>query len=430
MTIVQNCELLNRRLAAYSSERKNLVFTLREQDSQEKDDTALAGLITQVCSRLLEEHPELINRATNQTAERDVLLNLITQYAEQYSIRSGLYINELQKKVVDSLFGYGPLQYLIDDPDISDIDAVSPSEITVKKNGVRLRISTCFENAADYETYCRLLIIRQGGLINENDSHCRVTDSEYHLRINVTVPPRSLKYSSLSIRKHSASAKTLEELASVEMLNINDIALLKHLAASDNSILICGKGGSGKTTLLRSLINVMPPLERILIAESDSEIYAEKACCLSQRIRRSNEGGRPVSLRDLISDGLTMSLDTYCIGEIVGDEAYEFIRAAYSGHRCLATVHAISAEDALDRLISLARGASSGEHEHTLRNMLARSLDIIIYLEDFKIGSVIRVIGYNKERYDYEYEFIRENKNAGTGTSFNINAESLVPSQK
>jgi hypothetical protein len=43
MTIVQNCELLSRRLAAYSSERKNLVFTLREQDSQEKDDTALAA---------------------------------------------------------------------------------------------------------------------------------------------------------------------------------------------------------------------------------------------------------------------------------------------------------------------------------------------------------------------------------------------------
>ena len=40
-----------------------------------------------------------------------------------------------------------------------------------------------------------------------------------------------------------------------------------------------------------------------------------------------------MTLKDLVLDGLTMSLDTYCVGEITGDEAWEFIKAAFSGHR-------------------------------------------------------------------------------------------------
>ncbi len=40
-----------------------------------------------------------------------------------------------------------------------------------------------------------------------------------------------------------------------------------------------------------------------------------------------------VTLRDLVKDGLTMSLDTYCIGEIVGVDAGEFLQGAVTGHR-------------------------------------------------------------------------------------------------
>lgn len=370
------------------------------------DHQGLPDLIANVCNRILESEPQLVADVASGIQDQDKLNNLISKYAEEQSLKAGYYKFQLKQQVIDSLFGYGPLQQLIDDPEISDIDAIGPKSITIKRLGIRSITEIEFPDNHSYDSFCRLLIIRHGGVINENDSHCRVTDSEKRLRINVTVPPRSLKYPSLSIRKHSVKTPDLEYLMQAGMIDKSCIQLLSQLASTDQSIVICGKGASGKTTLLRGLIHAMPLLERVLIAESDSEIYPEKPCCLVQKIKKPHAGGRSVSLRDIISDGLTMSLDTYCVGEIVGDESYEFIRAAFSGHRCLATVHAISAEDALDRLISLAISATEVEQEKMLKRMLASGIQIVIFIQDFKIKKIIKVEQYNEGAAKYAYKIL------------------------
>ena len=352
-----------------------------------------------------------------------ILENLIQKTADQESLRAGYYSADLRQQAMDFLFGYGPLQEFVDDPDITDIDGTGPAEFTIKRHGVRQAVAVSFGNEKTYDTFCRLLIIRQGGQINENDSHSRVTDERFRLRINVTVPPRSATVPTVCIRKHRAVALNLQQLAGLGMFPADLIPQLEAICKSDQSILICGKGASGKTTLLRAMIKAMPILERILIAESDSEIYPEKPYCLIQRIRKHHEGGRPVSLRDLVADGLTMSLDTYCIGEIVSDEALEFIRAAYSGHRCLATTHAESGQDALARLLSLARPATQGESEISLKSMLAKGVDIVIYLKNFQIQELLAVQSGLNQEGQHEMVELWANPAAKTG---NLTADQFV----
>jgi pilus assembly protein CpaF len=386
-----------------------------DQPASPDKDRGLADLITNVCSRILESEPQLVADVAAGNQDQSKLNELISKYAEEQSLRAGYYKFQLKQQVLDSLFGYGPLQPLIDDPDISDIDATGPEFITIKKLGLRSTANIRFSDQRSYDSFCRLLIIRHGGVINENDSHCRVTDPDNRLRINVTVPPRSLKYPSLSIRKHSRQTPDLEYLMSLGMFDKGCLQILSQLANSGKSIVICGKGASGKTTLLRGLIQAMPPLERVLIAESDSEIYPEKPCCLVQKIKHPQTGGNPVSLREIVSDGLTMSLDTYCIGEIVGEEAYEFIRASFSGHRCLATVHAISAEDALDRLVSLAISAAGAEQEKMLHKMAVGGIQIIIFIKEFKIEKILIIEQFDKGAFRYAYKILwqKENETAG-----------------
>ena len=177
--------------------------------------------------------------------------------------------------------------------------------------------------------------------------------------------------------------------------------LLLYHASKDSSVLFCGKGASGKTTLLRAFVDSLPIMERVLILESDSEIYPDKKFCIAQRIKKSNEGGRTVTLRELVADGLTMSLDTYCVGEIVGSEAWEFLKAAFSGHKCLATTHSESAEDSMDRLLTLARPGTSGESERVVKNMIAKGIDIVVYLKDFKVVKIMELKDYNGAEDEY-----------------------------
>ncbi|HOJ80089.1 MAG TPA: ATPase, T2SS/T4P/T4SS family, partial [Clostridiales bacterium] len=202
-------------------------------------------------------------------------------------------------------------------------------------------------------------------------------------------------------RKNSYTIKDLKRLG---MLDDELEALLRRLAASDASVLFCGKGADGKTTLMRAFINILPEMERVLIVESDAEIYPDKPYCIEQRIKKKNEGGRPVTLKDLVLDGLTMSLDTYCVGEITGDEAWEFVKAAFSGHRGIATTHSESAEDAFGRLLTLSKGANIGESEKTIKEVLGRSIDVIFYLKEFRVVEVLEVLGYDGQTDRFVYK--------------------------
>lgn len=389
----------------------------------------LVQLVSAICSRILIADPGLVADVASGRVQRQALADLIGRTAEKESLKAGFFQADLLQQVMDFLFGYGPLQPYIDDDEISDIDGTGFADFTVKINGKRRPLDLAFADARAFDTFCRLVIVRNGGIINENDSHCRVSDERYRLRINVAVPPRSVNGPAICIRKHRRHALDLAALARQGMLDGTLVASLADLAHSQATVIFCGKGAAGKTTLLRAFIQAMPPMERVLIAESDTEIYPEKACCMVQRVKKSHEGGRQVTLRDLVGDGLTMSLDTYCIGEIVGDEALEFIRAAFSGHRCLATIHADCADDALDRMLLLARPAAAGESERILRRMLGRSVDYIVYLKDFRVCQVLRVKGYREAEDRYEMvEVWPDDRGAFAGSAAGEPSMPMVPS--
>ncbi len=384
-------------------------YKLNEMYGQYSEGTVrpeydLSALVSAIATDILTKEPKLVVEAASGVSGRGLLEDAIIHSTESKMQTFGFYQDELLKRVQNFIFGYGPLQDYIDDDEITDIDGTRFDEFSVKKNGIRTVVPIIFKDKKTFDTYCRLMIIRNGGIINDNDSHCRVVDEKNRLRINVSVPPRNITGPSINIRKHRKKCHSLKELKNLGMLTEESENILESLASESASILFCGKGASGKTTLLRAFVDALPLMERVLVLESDSEIYPEKKFCISQRIKKANEGGRTVTLRELVADGLTMSLDTYCVGEIVGNEAWEFLKAAFSGHRCLATTHAESAEDAMDRMLTLARPATSGESERVVKSMISKGIDYIVYLADFKVVRIIKSKGYESTRDEYDYE--------------------------
>jgi pilus assembly protein CpaF len=281
--------------------------------------------------------------------------------------------------------------------------------------GKMQEIKINFGNDKIFETYCKLVIIRNGGILNENDAHCRVSDERYRLRINASIPPRNVSGPALSIRKHREKSYTLSDLKSLGMINEEISDYLEKVAKTNMSILIAGKGGSGKTTIERTIINIMPVMERVLIAESDSELYPEKPNCIVQKVKKVNEGGRPVTLYELINDGLTMSLDTYVIGEIVGREAYPFINAGFTGHRVMGSLHTWSPEDVMPRLLAMAKAGGATESEKTLKELIGRAIDLVIYMDSYKVTDIIEVLGYNSRSDTYETNRLFEFKKSASG---------------
>ena len=370
-----------------------------------RDSSDMNILVSNITFEILKECPGLVADVANGIVERPVLETAVVKVIDRHRFHFGMIREELIRKVFDFMFGYGELEAYVEDEDITDIDGTRFNEFVMKKNGIRSKIPVNFGNEKIFDTYCKLVAVRNSGILNENDSHCRVTDEKYRLRINVSVKPRNISGPAISIRKHRKCSYTLEDLVRLGMIDEEISLFLSRLALTDVTVLFCGKGATGKTTLMRAFVNRLPEMERVLVAESDAEIYPDKPYCIEQRIKKQSEGGRPVTLRDLVRDGLTMSLDTYCIGEIVGDEAWEFVKAAFTGHRGLATTHSESAEDAFARLLTLSKGANVRESEKTIKEMMARSIDVIFYLSDFKVVDVLEVAGYKSR--DDEFVFNR-----------------------
>ncbi len=383
----------------------------------EKDRSDMITIISNITFNILRDSPKLVADVANGSIERRLLETAIIKDIDKNKYHFGIYRDKLIKGVLDYMFGYGELQQYVEDEEISDIDGTKYNEFVIRRRGIREKIPVNFGNEKIFDTYCKLIAIRNGGILNENDSHCRVTDEKMRLRINVSIKPRNISSPSISIRKHRLKSYNLNDLAEIGMFNEEIKTLIEKLAFSDATVLFSGKGAVGKTTLLRAFVNSLPEMERVLIAETDAEIYPDKPYCIEQRVKKENEGGRPVTLKDLVKDGLTMSLDSYCIGEITGDEAWDFVKASFTGHRGLATIHSESAEDSLMRLMILSRSSGFQETEKTMKELLAKSIDAIFYLKSFKIIDILEVLGYDSKNDQflfnrlYSYKIRQENCN-------------------
>lgn len=348
--------------------RTELLYELQDEIVAE-----LSGLITDVVS--------------GKAPKKTLIAAIELRISEKKGVENP---SSTARLILDNIYGYGWLQDYIEDPDITDIDVLRYDCVMVRSFGKYRFIESEFTSERQLERFCKFVVIRSGGNINESQPHCRVADTENKLRINVCIAPRNATGPSLTIRKHSDEARSLEDLLDAGMLTKQQFDQLEESCKKQENILICGKGAAGKTTLLRAIIDRSDPMERILICEKDAEIFPSKKNCIVQRITKNRDEASKIDLNTLIEEGLTMSLDTYCIGEITGQEAWPLVKAGFSDHRTLATIHAKSAGEAVDRMLMLCT-EQSRLSESVIQEMIEKSVDIIIYLREFKIEEMLRI---------------------------------------
>lgn len=359
--------------------------------------------IYEIVYDLVVENPGLIVDSESLKFDQKEIRNIIAKFIDKRFVLLKENRENIITQTIDYMFGYGILQKYIDDEEISDIDGSRHDYFTVKRNGKKERIDICFRNETEFENYCKLLAIRNDGVLNECDNHARIADLNNRLRINLSISPRNITGPSINIRKHRKNSYTMYDLKALNVFSEEIMFFLKKIMKTESRIIISGKGAAGKTTLLRALLNEISMDQRILVCESDSELYPESKNFIVQKVKKENQRGRGIHLDTLIKDGLTMSLDGYCIGEIVGEEAWEFIKAGYTDHKMYGTVHSNSSLDTLERLIMLI-GNSTNLAGVQLRKIVANSIDIVIYMKNFRVMEILQVIEFDPEVNDYDTE--------------------------
>ncbi|MBC7158622.1 MAG: CpaF family protein [Porphyrobacter sp.] len=379
-------------------------------------DASLHKIKEQVLPRLLERvDPEAAaTLSKNELAEefRPIVAEVLVELKLTLNRREQF---ALEKVLIDELLGFGPLEELLSDPEVSDIMVNGPDQTYVERRG-KLEIAPVrFRDEAHLFQIAQRIVTQVGRRVDQTTplADARLKDGS---RVNVIVPPLSLKGTAISIRKFSEKPITLDMLKTFGSMNDKMCTALKIAGASRMNIVISGGTGSGKTTMLNALSKMIDPGERVLTIEDAAELRLQQPHWLPLETRPPNlEGQGAITIGDLVKNALRMRPDRIILGEIRGAECFDLLAAMNTGHDgSMCTLHANSPREALGRMENMIMMGDIKIPKEAISRQIAESIDLIVQVKRLRDGSrrttnITEVIGMEgdvivtQELFNFEY---------------------------
>jgi pilus assembly protein CpaF len=291
-------------------------------------------------------------------------------------------------RLINEVFGFGIIQPLLDDKDITEIMINSPTQVYIERNGKIELTDVKFDSPDQILQIIDRIVSPLGRRIDESSPvvDARLPDGS---RVNAVIPPIAVKSPTLTIRKFKETILDYENLIKLGTMSSEISTLIDSFVKARVNILISGGTGSGKTTLLNVCSNSIPKDERIITIEDSIELKLHQPHIVSLEARPPNiEGKGQVTIRDLVINSLRMRPDRIIVGEVRGSEAFDMLQAMNTGHDgSLSTIHANSPKDVISRLVSMVYMAGVDMPVSVLREMVYSAIEVVIQTARFSDGS-------------------------------------------
>jgi pilus assembly protein CpaF len=350
---------------------------------QAPDINKLKTFLSQAVSRELESSSPPIDQRRKVIKETLKEAYLQTRLKLPESLRAQVF-----KDIEDDLLGYGPIQPLLDDTDITEVMVNGAKKVYIERKGKIIRTNVTFEDDDHVSRIIERIILPLGRRIDpENPTvDARLPDGS---RVNAVIPPVAIDGPSITIRKFSREKLTVNDLIRFKSLTPQIAEFLRACVVSRLNIVISGGTGSGKTTLLNILSCFIPEEERIVTIEDAAELQLRQEHVVRLETKPANLDGQGyVSTRDLVRNSLRMRPDRIVVGECRGGEALDMLQAMNTGHDgSLTTLHANTPRDALSRMETMALMSGMDLPLKVVREQIASAVDLIVQQTRLKDGS-------------------------------------------
>jgi pilus assembly protein CpaF len=334
-------------------------------------------------TRELETNPPPINQ------RREFITQKLDQVYGQTQLRlADTLRQQIFRDVLDDLLGYGPIQPLLDDPDITEVMVNGYNQVYTERKGKLTLTNIKFEDDEHVLRIIERIILPLGRRVDPDSPtvDARLPDGS---RVNAVIPPVAIDGPSITIRKFFTEKLTIQQLIEFGSITKKMAEFLRACVISRLNIVISGGTGSGKTTTLNILSGNIPEDERIVTIEDAAELQLHQAHVLRLETKPPNiDGSGSVTIRDLVRNSLRMRPDRIVVGECRGGEALDMLQAMNTGHDgSLTTVHANSPRDALSRLETLSLMSGLEIPLSVIREQIASAIDLIVQQSRLKDGT-------------------------------------------
>ncbi len=367
-----------------------------------------------------------LNLANLENLDREQVVNDIRRVVHDLLARETIPLNyeereELVVQVLDEIFGLGPLEPLLKDPEISDILINTSRQVIVEKRGKLVETDVRFKDDRHLLQIIDRIVSSVGRRIDESSPlvDARLADGS---RVNAIIPPLAIDGPHVSIRKFKRDALAGQDLLRTNSLTEAMLTVLEGIVKARLNILISGGTGAGKTTLLNILSSYIPADERIVTIEDSAELQLRQPHVVRLETRVANmEGSGEISARALLVNSLRMRPDRIVVGEVRSHEAVDMLQAMNTGHDgSITTLHANTPRDALSRLETMIAMANLNIPEKAMRQQISSAIDVVIQASRLsdgsrKVMSISEIVGMEgeiitmQEIFSFEREGIDEN---------------------
>ncbi|TMK22338.1 MAG: CpaF family protein [Actinobacteria bacterium] len=291
-------------------------------------------------------------------------------------------------EVSDDVVGFGPIEFLLKDPSVTEVMVNGPDDVFVEREGRIERVPDRLFEGEEPVLHLIERIVGPLGLRVDQASpwvDARLPDGS---RVHAIVPPLSLRGPVLTIRRFSQVAIEARDLLTTRSVGSRALRFLAACVRGRANIVISGGAGSGKTTLLGVLSGFIPDEERLITIEDAAELRLAKPHVVSLEARPANVEGRgEITVRHLVRNALRMRPDRIIVGEVRGGEALDMLQAMNTGHEgSLSTAHANSSRHLLWRLETMAMMSDVDLPAAHIRSQVAAAIDVIVQLARLRDG--------------------------------------------
>ena len=358
---------------------------------------------------VLEEVRRRLSEATGTAGLSDVALRVRVEAelasvlsSPEFAIAAG-DAESVRSGVVNDILGFGLLQDLLDNPEISEIMVNGANNVYIESHGVVSRLPRSFDSDDQLIAVINRMVRLTGRRIDQTSPmvDARLPDGS---RLNAVLPPLSVDGPSVTIRKFTANHLTVSRLTELGSLSPDAAALLQLAVEHRLNILVSGGTGTGKTTLLNVLSSFIDRNNRVITVEDAVELSLDLPNMIRLETRPANiEGVGQVTIRDLVRNALRMRPDRIVVGEVRGAEALDMLQAMNTGHEgSLSTLHANSPRDALSRLETMVLLGGVDLPLRAIREQIGSAIDLIVQVSRDASGarfvsSITEVVGLESD---------------------------------
>lgn len=296
---------------------------------------------------------------------------------------------KLLKELKDEIYGYGPIQCLVEDTGLNEIIVRGPKHVEVEQRGEIKDTDVVFDD----EAHLRKIIDRIAALSNRHiDDANPMLDTKLSdgSRVNAVIPPIALGGSYLTIRKFAAIPFRIHDLLNFGTMSDQMAEFLEAAIGRGRlNVLVSGGTGSGKTTLLNVLSEFIPDSEEIITIEDAAELQLKQPRVRRMEARPANiEGRGAITIQRLVVNALRMRPDRIIVGEVRSGESLDMLQAMNTGHDgSLTTIHANSPREALSRVETTVLMSGMELPVSAIRQQCVGAFDLIVHTERLRDGT-------------------------------------------